>query len=183
MTGTEVLLDLCRANQRAINGLLEDMPAACAVWRPDAEANNINITVWHLARCADVLVNVLLTGGALADQIWHQKGWAERTGYDPDGVGYRGWGVLTGYTQVDVAEVPTLSTGDLLAYFNSVYDQLLGLLSRETPESLMGPCPGDEAGESRYYWYAMTTSDNLRHTGEMQHIESRWVRLDHGSAA
>lgn len=183
MTGVEVLVDLCRANQKAVNDLLGGMPAACAAWRPDVDANNINITVWHLARCADVLVHVLIGNGALSDQIWHAAGWAKRTGYDPDGVGYRGWGVLTGYTQDDVAAVPTMPLDALLEYFNAVHEEMAAALAAETAESLHGPCPGDEGGESRYYWYAMTISDNLRHTGEMMHIQSRWVRHDPSPAA
>ncbi len=51
---------------------------------------------------------------------WFTDGWAERTGYDPRGIGDDGLGVLSGYTFQEVLAIPRLSAGELLQYVDSV---------------------------------------------------------------
>ena len=72
----------------------------------------------------DVLkVRFLEQRQALAEQ-WHTQGWAQKTGYDPRGIGTGGLGILTGYTQEEVAAVPQLTAEDLLAYLDRAAEAL-----------------------------------------------------------
>ncbi len=88
-------------------------------WRADNRGNNVRETVWHMARWIDVLARIL--GGAQpATERWFTDGWAQRTGYDPRGIGDGGLGALTGYTFEEVLAIPRLTTTDLVRYLDSV---------------------------------------------------------------
>src|SRR5688572_3323215 len=92
-------------------------PAELA-WQPDPLANSVGLTVWHCARWLDVLAVRVLDDRPAEDELWQAGGWATRTGYDPRGIGYRGLGVITGYTAEEAAAVPDLPAEDLLAYLD-----------------------------------------------------------------
>ena len=67
----------------------------------------------------------------------------ERTGYKPQGIGYRGLGALTGYTQPEVAAIPHLSATDLLAYLDQSSEALQAyLLALPSFEPLRQPVAG-----------------------------------------
>jgi DinB family protein len=88
-------------------------------WRPDDRGNNVRETVWHMARWIDVLTRIL--GGAQpATERWFTDGWAQRTGYDPRGIGDDGLGVLSGYTFQEVLAIPRLNATELVRYLDSV---------------------------------------------------------------
>src|SRR5712691_12941248 len=84
-------------------------------WRADDRGNNIRETVWHMGRWIDVLKR-LLDGTQPPTERWFTAGWAERTGYDPRGIGDDGLGVLSGYTFEEVLAIPRLSASELLQY-------------------------------------------------------------------
>jgi hypothetical protein len=88
-------------------------------WRADDRGNNIRETVWHMARWIDVLTR-LADGTQPAAERWFADGWAERTGYDPRGIGDDGLGALSGYTFEEVLAIPRLSSSELLQYVDSV---------------------------------------------------------------
>ncbi len=58
----------------------------------------------------------MLPGRSNKEESWLTRGWAERTGYNPPGVGEQGLGAVTGYTLQEVAEIPLLSAQELLEY-------------------------------------------------------------------
>ncbi len=77
------------------------------------------------------------------DELWLTQGWAERTGYHPQGIGYRGLGALTGYTQQEVAAIPHLSAEESLTYLDQASGALRAyLLSLPSFEALLQPMPG-----------------------------------------
>lgn len=76
------------------------------------------MTVWHISRAFDLFKVRFFENRAPKEELWHTCGWAAKTGYDPRGIGRRGFGNLVGYTQEEVEAVPILSAGDLLAYFD-----------------------------------------------------------------
>jgi ketosteroid isomerase-like protein len=124
MTDRAVLADLVVDLTAGIHQAVTGLSVQELRWRPDAEGNSIGITVWHIDRGLDVLkVRFLEHQQALAEQ-WHTKGWAEKTGYDPHGIGTGGLGILTGYTQEDVAAIPELTADDLLAYLDQAAEAL-----------------------------------------------------------
>ncbi len=88
-------------------------------WRADVRGNNVRETVWHMARWIDVLTRIL-GGTQPSTERWFTDGWAQRTGYDPRGIGDGGLGALTGYTFQEVLAIPRLTTTDLVRYLDSV---------------------------------------------------------------
>jgi len=98
-----------------LKGLEED----ALEWRADDRGNNVRETVWHMARWIDVLARVL-AGTQPSTELWFTDGWAQRTGYDPRGIGDDGLGALTGYTFEEVLRIPRLTATDLVRYLESV---------------------------------------------------------------
>ncbi len=124
MTDREVLADLVVDLTVGIHQVVMGLSAQELAWRPDAEGNSIGVTVWHISRGLDVLkVRFLEQQPALAEQ-WHTRGLAQKTGYDPRGIGTGGLGILTGYTQEEVAAIPQLTAEDLLAYLDQAAEAL-----------------------------------------------------------
>jgi DinB superfamily/SnoaL-like domain len=124
MNDREVLADLIVDLTAGIHQAVTGLSVPELTWRPDAEGNSIGVTVWHISRGLDVLkVRFLEQQQALAEQ-WHTQGWAQKTGYDPRGIGTGGLGILTGYTQEEVAAIPELAAEDLLAYLDQVASAL-----------------------------------------------------------
>jgi DinB superfamily len=98
---------------------IKDLDEDALEWRADDRGNNVRETVWHMARWIDVLTRIL-AGTQQSTERWFTDGWAERTGYDPRGIGDDGLGVLSGYTFQEVLAIPRLTAPDLLQYVDSV---------------------------------------------------------------
>jgi hypothetical protein len=125
MRDVDVYADLLEALSAWGLREIAELSATELAWQPDAEGNNIAVTVWHFSRWLDVLARVFQAQDPRAE-VWIAQGWAARTGYNPQGIGYLGLGVVTGYTQAEVAAVPLLPAPELLSYL----DQVCGALSR-----------------------------------------------------
>ncbi|MDQ2914966.1 MAG: DinB family protein [Chloroflexota bacterium] len=92
-------------------------------WRADDRGNNVRETVWHISRWIDVLTRIL-SGTQPSTERWFTDGWAQRTSYDPRGIGDDGLGALTGYTFQEVLAVPRLNATELVRYLDSVIGPL-----------------------------------------------------------
>ena len=142
MQATELYADLIASLVEGTRGEVKELSAQELAWQPDAEGNSIGVTVWHVARWHDVVARVFQEKPH-EDELWLTQAWAERTGYNPQGIGYRGLGALTGYTQQEVAAIPALSAEDLLAYLDQASGALRAyLLSLPSFEALLQPVPG-----------------------------------------
>src|SRR5437763_16996062 len=87
MTSVELLADLVASLAEGIHKAVTGLSVPELTWQPDAEGNSIGVTVWHCSRGLDVLkVRFLEQQPAQAEQ-WHTQVWAEKTGYDPRGIG------------------------------------------------------------------------------------------------
>jgi len=106
---------------------LARVPDEALRWRPGSEMNSIGDTVWHVARWLD-LVSMWLQNAAPERQRWIADGWAERTGYDPRGLGTDGIGAISGYTFAEVEAIPKLRRDQLLTYLGTVCDDLVARL-------------------------------------------------------
>lgn len=102
-----------------LKGLDED----ALEWRADDRGNNVRETVWHMARWVDVLTRIL-GGTQPSTERWFTDGWAQRTSYDPRGIGDDGLGALTGYTFEEVLRIPRLDATELVRYLDSVIGPL-----------------------------------------------------------
>jgi len=104
-------------------------PDAALHWRPARETNSIGDTVWHIARWLD-LVCMWLENAAPERQHWMADGWAERTGYDPRGVGTDGLGAISGYTFAEVEAIPKLRADQLREYLDAVCEDVIPRLRK-----------------------------------------------------
>ncbi|MFO7540463.1 MAG: DinB family protein [Chloroflexota bacterium] len=181
MQGIQILLDLLESQQKAINSEFSELSDEALNWRPDAQANSIGITLWHLGRVADFVLSHRIEGRPVTEQRWFSGGWAEKTGYDPRGIGAGGMGILTGYTQEEVAALPAISSSDLLAYHNQVYEPLLDHLRQLPDGGLEAPVPGEGEQHSAYFWFRIVLIDAVRHLGEMQALKTLWQRQSRSS--
>jgi hypothetical protein len=105
-------------------------------WRADDRGNNVRETVWHMARWIDVLTR-FQDGTQPSTERWFTDGWAQRTGYDPRGIGDDGLGALTGYTFQEVLAIPRLNATELVRYLDSVIGPLAQRL-RALPDNEAG---------------------------------------------
>jgi hypothetical protein len=176
MQGKDILHDLLETQHKGINSEFGELSEEALNWRPDGEANSIGVTIWHLARVADFVLTHRLEGRPVEEQRWFSKGWVEKTGYDPRGVGAGGMGILTGFSQEEVAALPPMNGDDLLAYHNQVYEPLLASLGDLSDDDLDGPIPGEGKQRSVYFWHRIILLDATRHLGEMQAIKAMWER-------
>jgi hypothetical protein len=67
-----------------------------------------------------------------------------------------------------------MNGGDLLAYHNEVYTELLAHLQELPEQGLDAPVPGEGNQRSVYFWYRVVLLDATRHMGEMQALKSMW---------
>ena len=56
----------------------------------------------------DLLKVRVMENRPVEEELWHKKGWAVKTGYDPRGKGWSEFGNLAGYTRAEVEGVPIL---------------------------------------------------------------------------
>ena len=155
--------------------LIEEIEAtdvAAFNWRPDAEANSIALTLWHIARSWDILTVRVLRGQPVLQEIWHRNGWREKIGYDPRGKGWDGVGNLAGYTQVEVAEIPKQTKADLLKYLQQTHVDFHTSLANLTNQALAEVVED----QSRYDWISNFIRDGYEHLGEIKAIRAMWER-------
>ncbi|GLV60969.1 hypothetical protein KDH_77870 [Dictyobacter sp. S3.2.2.5] len=145
-------------------------------WQPDAEGNSIGVTVWHVGRWLDVTAR-LLQGQPAKQELWLTRGWAERTGYNPQGIGEQGLGAVTGYTLQEVAAIPPLSAQDLLLYLRQTSDALSTFLrSLPSSELLQEPLyPG--APRTKQQLLQTVFLGTCGHMGEIEALKAMMRRV------
>jgi hypothetical protein len=176
MDARDVLIDLLEDNNRRLHRQLKNMSNDCLLWKPELGANSISITIWHMARMLDVFLTQQARGASSREESWFRCGWAEQTGYDPNGLGQNGWGMLTGYTQAEVTAMPQLTKAQVLDYLDCVYDAVKEYLEGMSAEKLQMPGGGFEGKFTIYQCIQMALLDNVRHLGEIFAIEASWNR-------
>ncbi len=181
MDPKDVLIDMLENFAFGLHRTIADLPKDAMQWQPDLEANNIAVTVWHICRALDVLRVKIIENLPDHKQLWHARGWAARTNYDPAGLGTGGFGNLSGYSLEQVIEVPILSAGESLEYFDQVYEALKEYLASIKSEALEQPPRGWPSmvgvfPESVYVVLMMFLLDNREHLGEIKAIKAMWKR-------
>jgi len=176
MTGLEVLVDLVTALVEGIHQAVTGLSREELTWRPDAEGNSIGVTVWHCSRGLDVLnVRFLKQQPAEAEQ-WYTQGWAEKTGYDPRGIGSGGLGMLSGYTQEDVAAIPVLPAAELLAYLDQVGKALRQHLGSMPEAALAQPTRVAGGRQTAYQLIKEIVLGCVGHLGEIEALKAIQTR-------
>ena len=141
-------------------------------WKPIT--SQLRFGIWR--EFFDVFLTQQAKGELAEEECWFRYGWVERTGYDPRGIGQNGWGMLTGFTQEEVAGVPQLTKDQVLEYLDKVYDTVKEYLENMSMEELQMPGAGFDGRYTKYQCIQMALLDNVRHLGEIFAIEARWNR-------
>lgn len=178
MDNKEILLDLIEDYSGCLHYVLADLPPEALYWRPDPQANHIALTVWHVSRAWDLLKVLVLEGCPPEDELWFTRGWAEKTGYNPLGLGFAGFGNLAGYSLEEAAAVPELPPTDLLAYFDQACEALTTCLSAGLPDLLDRPVlfPDQDEAYPAYFFIRNFLMDAREHLGEIKAIKAMWLR-------
>ncbi|MGE3412721.1 MAG: DinB family protein [Dehalococcoidia bacterium] len=151
---------------RRLDGLTEEQ----LVWRPAPRANHIGFIVWHCLRACDWQLGRVR--GVTPDlEVWHITGFRDRTGYDPRGLGSRGIGIGTGYTQAMVDAVPA-SRQLLEDYAAAVSRAYVDHLATMQDADLDAPLPTPEGAPPQYAFTAIDTAIRQfhQHMGECDYL-------------
>lgn len=178
MQGTEVYADLIASLDEGLHGEVAQLSPEELAWQPDAEGNSIGVTVWHISRWLDVIAR-LFQERPPEEELWLTRGWADRTGYNPQGTGYRGLGALTGYTQQEVAAIPDLSAADSLAYLDQACEAIRAyLLALPSFDALLRPIPswGRETPVTQLDLLKVVLIGCLGHLGEIKALKAMMSR-------
>lgn len=168
MTNTELLVDLITESAKTLLRHVDPLDAEALAWRPDPLANSIGLTVWHMSRWWDLLVVVLLENRTPDEEQWHTRGWREKTGYDPRGIGFNGFGAITGYSAEEADAVPAMAREDLMTYFDQTVEALRTKLLSLGDEALQQPAPGSHQGVIAYVWLRAILLGIVGHVGEIE---------------
>ena len=182
MTDLELLADLVDELTKGIHKAVSGLSHEELIWRPDAEGNSIGVTVWHMSRGLDVLkVRFLEQQQALAEQ-WRTQGWGKQTGYDPRGIGTGGLGILSGYTQEEVAAIPVLTAEQLLAYLDQVSDALRQYLLSLPEGALSRPTMFVGERLTAYQVIKEIVLGCVGHLGEIEALKALQIRANQRSS-
>lgn len=176
LSGNEVMIDYLDDNLRRLERATVGITAACLHWKPDPGGNSIAVTVWHMGRLLDVFLTQHVKGQPSDAECWISCGWAEKTGYDPRGLGRDGWGSVNGYSAQDVAGIPRFSAEQLLAYLGDVAAATRMYLQATPMSELARSTPGFEGKYTRYQVVSMALMDNVRHMGEVYALQGLYER-------
>ncbi len=145
-------------------------------WQPDDEANSIGVTLWHVGRWLDLLTVRALQNRPPEEEQWFTRGWAEKTGYDPRGLGDGGLGALSGYTWAEVCAVPVLPVDEALAYIDQACVALREHLLSMPEGSLQQPVLGFHGHGTAWEWLTRVLAGVFGHTGEIDAIKASRAR-------
>lgn len=172
MTDVEMLAEWIDDVAKDVRNELEDLPPEAIDWQPDPGANSIGVTVFHFSRWFDLISVRTLDDRPQEEEQWFTRGWAEKTGYDPSGVGLRGYGAVTGYTLEEVAAIPTMSAADHLAYLDQTTQALSARLRNLPDGALHQPTPGLGGKSTVYGWIKSILKGSLGHIGEIEALKA-----------
>ena len=176
MQGKDLLLDLLEDNTKRVHQLLDEISDKGLHWQPDPAANSIAVTLWHASRAFDVFMTQHIKNQSNEKEIWLQSGWAEKSGYDPRGLGTNGWGMLTGYGPDEMRQIPTFGKEILRGYYDEIVDAIQTYLEKNSEENLAQAAPGFEGQRTKFYWIRHPLFDLTRHVGEMLALKALWER-------
>jgi hypothetical protein len=177
MTDMELLAELIDDLARDLRPEIEPLTLEELAWQPGPQANSIGITLWHIARGLDLLTVRVLQNKPPEEEHWHTRGWRAKTGYDPRGIGYGGWGVITGYSWEEVQAVPALTAGELLEYLEQACGALSAQVRALTSEAARQRAPGLMGGKLTYYrWVKEFYKGFQAHVGEIVAIKALMAR-------
>ena len=173
MTPLGLLAELIEEVATDLRPQIEPLTQEQVDWLPRPEANSIGVTLWHLARGMDLLATRVMRAEVAESEMWHSAGWRDRTGYDPRGIGYGGWGVITGYAWPEVEALPRLTPAEYLEYLSAAAADLAGEVRQLDEDGADQPAPGLMDGKYTYRQWAKSFYKGFQaHVGEIMAIKA-----------
>lgn len=176
MTGKDLLLDLIKHFHATIHRTMDGLCNEIFEWQPDEGANNIRLTLWHISRSFDVLKTRILNSQNPELELWNVNGWRLKTEYDPHGIGFAGLGNLTGFNLAEVNAIPSISTKELLLYFDECWQALLNFLIALPETELMNQVIFEGVSFPAYEFFRGFLMDAYEHLGEIKAIKAMYER-------
>ena len=176
MQDIELLAEWVEEVAHDIRREIEDLPIEALTWQSGPQANSIGVTVWHVSRWLDLIAVRALQNHPAKEEQWHTKGWAAKTGYNPQGIGENGFGAVSGYTWEEVEAIPNLSAAELLTYLDQVTGALRTHLQTMSSETLHQPALGFAGSRTAYDWIKPILKGCLKHLGEIQALKAMQTR-------
>jgi hypothetical protein len=177
MTDLELLASLIDDLSRDLRPEIGPLTHEQLNWNPGPQANSIGVTLWHMARGMDFLAVRVLQSQPAEEELWHTNGWRERTGYDPRGIGYGGWGVITGYSWEEVLAIPKFISSEIMEYFDQACSALSDQVRKLTPESAQQPVQEFMNGKlTKFEWVKFFYKGFQAHVGEIMAIKAMNAR-------
>lgn len=168
MKNTELLADLISTFGGLMHIQINPLDEEAFQWRPDPGANSIAETVWHVSRWMDVLSTLVLGNRPHDQELWFTSGLSEKYRYDPIGIGFNGFGAITGYTAEEMQAIPAMSKDDVVAYFDGTVAAFQQAVLALTDEGLQQAAPGSHQGRLAYLWIKGILLGELGHAGEVE---------------
>jgi hypothetical protein len=100
-----VYLEQITALAGTLEEVFEEVPPDMFNKRPGPHLNPIGWNCFHLLRVWDRYLNWECRGQSPREDAWHRGGFTEKSGYNPDGKGYGGFGIGFTYTDREVDEI------------------------------------------------------------------------------
>ena len=127
MNAIDYLTLQAQALPAAVGRRVDELTEEQFVWRPTPQSNHVGFISWHCLRACDMQLGRVRRVGP-DGEVWQTAGFAQRSGYDPRGLGARGIGIGTGYTLAMVDAVP-VSKSLVTNYARAVADAYLAHLA------------------------------------------------------
>lgn len=173
----EVLVEWCRDLEEEFTARLRLVSQEDLTWQPHPDSNSPGVTVWHVARWIDIMGTRVFTGRPARDDLWHSQGWCEATGYEPEGLGYRGLGALTGYTPEQMRAVPAMDASTLSSYLSQATPLLIEQIALLGTDLLT---PRGTKHFSAFHSIGHTLQGSFGHVGEFDTLVALRGRLERG---
>jgi hypothetical protein len=177
MQDVDLLIEWIADIERKARGEIEHLSQDQLDWQPAHQMNSIGLTIWHMSRWLDLILVRGLQNKSPEQEQWFTQGWKDKTGYDPLGKGFRGFGAITGFTWEEAQAVPSLSSSDLITYLGQVSNALQEHLRTLESEAIHQPNPGLGSERTAYGWLKSIMQGCFGHIGEIQALKTMQIKI------
>jgi hypothetical protein len=181
MNDSAIYLRQFKNFSEALTGEIARVPEDVFNRRPGPGLNPVGWNYFHLLRIWDLDINWICRGQKPDQDAWHRGGFTEKSGYDPDGKGWRGTGVGYAYTDNEVDE---LAIGaDVLSQYHDMLltesESYLGSSSNEELHRLAPTVLNPDIRKPVFEQIEHTIAHSYGHIGEIRYAMGMFGLHDH----
>jgi hypothetical protein len=166
-------------HERVLKAIVESSEDQFA-WRPNSRTPSIGFHLWHLARWADYLQELINGAGS---QIWDKEGLAARWGFDPSLLGYAETGMGMDVEKSAMLSLPSKEV--LLDYACRVFTITEQSVSTITDDRYFEECQYRTDPDKRILGSTIVgwLGHNNRHLGMIQSMRAMMATTKRGAKA